>query len=319
VTGGDLPVKKFCGYEFVHDEQRQTIHVHQACFVKALLKGFDMLNVRPVDTPMIVGAPPLEPWEGDEVSERTKLDYMVLVGSITWPTRTWPSLSLAALSLSQFVNRPGPAHLAAGRRVMAYMRGNTERGLTFHGSDTVLGQGYPHRHLITASTDSGFSHKGTKAVSGSSFLMNGAVILHVARRQTTVSNQSTEAEVKAAALTAELLQGVVQLWSEFAGMRHPSVRTMTYNKGAKTQCDSGTDSVASAPYLRSKRFVESKIYSGLMWLDLVPGPVNPSDMATKQVRSTSEFAMKDGALSGRVPHLYESSEVVTMLAAGRQA
>jgi len=319
VTGGDEPVRKFCGYQFVHDRQRQTIHMHQADFARALLTRFDMLKVRPVDTPMIVGAPPLGPWEGDEVSERTKLDYMVLVGSVTWLTRTWPSLALAALSLSQFVNRPGPDHLAAGRRVMAYMCGNTERGLTFHGSDTVLDQGYPHRHLITASTDSGFSHKGEKAVSGSSILMNGAVILHVARRQTTVSNQSTEAEVKAAALTAELLQGVVQIWSEFAGVRHPSVRTMIDNKGAKTQCESGTDSVASAPYLRSKRFVESKVYSGLMWLDLVPGPVNPSDMATKQVRSTSEFAMKDNILSGREPHLYESAEVVAMLAAGRQS
>ena len=42
--------------------------------------------------------------------------------------------------LSQFVNRPGPGHLVAGRRVMAYIRGTVEDGLTFHGSDTVLNQ-----------------------------------------------------------------------------------------------------------------------------------------------------------------------------------
>ena len=40
------------------------------------------------------------------------------------------------------------------------------------------------------------------------------------------------------------------------------------------------DSAASAPYLRSKRYKESKIYSGLMSLDLVPGGNNPSDLGT---------------------------------------
>jgi len=140
--------------------------------------------------------------------------------------------------------------------------------------------------------------------------MNGAAIFHVARRQTTVSNQSTEAEVKAVAQTAEVLQAVVQLWSEIAGARHPCVRTMIDNKGAMTQCASGTDSVASAPYLRSKRYTESKIYSGLMFLDLVPGGDNPSDLGTKQVRSTAEFKRKVNVLSGQEPHLYMSAAVL---------
>jgi hypothetical protein len=315
VTGGDEPVSKFCGYEFDYDPARQTIKMHQQTFAVALLEQFDSLNAKAVDTPMLVGAPELEGWEGVEVSERTKLDYMTLVGSLTWLTRTRPDLAYMALSLSQFVNRPGPGHLAAGRRALAYIRGTIEDGLTFHGSDTVLNQGYAHRHLLTASSDSGFSHKGLRAVSASTVLMNGAAIFHIARRQTTVSNQSTEAEVKAVAQTAEVLQAVVQLWSEIAGARHPCVRTMIDNKGAKTQCESGTDSVASAPYLRSKRYTESKIYSGLMFLDLVPGGDNPSDLGTKQVRSTEEFRMKTNVLSGKIPHLYMSAAVLKMQAA----
>ena len=183
VTGGDEPVTKFCGYEFAYDPVRETIKMHQQRFAVSLLEQFGSLNAKAVDTPMLVGAPELEGWEGVEVSERTKLDYMTLVGSLTWLTRTRPDLAYAALSLSQFVNRPGPGHLTAGRRVMAYIRGTIEDGLTFHGSDTVLSQGYAHRHLLTASSDSGFSHKGLRAVSASTILMNGAAIFHVARRQ----------------------------------------------------------------------------------------------------------------------------------------
>ena len=44
----------------MYDEERKTIHMHQATFAQALLKRFDMLGARPVDTLMIVGAPPLE-------------------------------------------------------------------------------------------------------------------------------------------------------------------------------------------------------------------------------------------------------------------
>jgi hypothetical protein len=39
---------------------------------------------------------------------------------------------------------------------------------------------------------------------------------------------------------------------ELAGARHPAMRCMIDNKGAKRQIESGTDTVASAPYLRSK-------------------------------------------------------------------
>ena len=136
-----------------------------------------------------------------------------------------------------------------------------------------------------------------------------------AARQTTVSSQSTKAEVKAVAQTAEVLQAVVQLWSEIAGARYPCVRTMIDNKGAKEQCESGTDSVASAPYLRSKSYAESRIYSGLMFLDLVPGDENPSDLGTKQVRSTDEYKRKLKVISGKELHLYMGARVLKIQAA----
>jgi hypothetical protein len=88
---------------------------------------------------------------------------------------------------------------------------------------------------------------------------------------------------------------------------------MIDNKGAKRQIESGTDTVASAPYLRSKNYAECKIYSGLMWMDLVPGEKNGADLATKQVRDTAEFKEKGGIVSGKQPFLYESAEVNRMI------
>ena len=60
------------------------------------------------------------------------------------------------------------------------------------------------------------------------------------------------------------------------------VRVFIDNKAAKKQCESGTDTGASAPYLRNKAYCESKIYARLMWLDFVPGSDNSADMGTKR-------------------------------------
>ena len=119
------------------------------------------------------------------------------------------------------------------------------------------------------------------------------------------------------AQTAEMLQAVVQLWSEVAGARHPCVRTMIDNKGAEKLCESGKDSAASAPYLRSKRHTESKIYSGLMFPDLVPRVITHRNWGRSKcaARSTSEFKRKVKVLSGQEPHLYVSAGLLKIQAA----
>jgi hypothetical protein len=252
ITGGDDLVSLWCGYQFLFDALARTITMHQQDFARAVLTKYGAADWKPVDTPMRVGDSALEPFDG-KATDRSALEFAMFIGDMTWLTRTNPRLAFAVQDLAQFVHNPGPTHFMAARRVLAHLRKDTGQGLTFHGSNAVLNQSYPHRHTLIGMTDSGFSHKGAKAVSGCSVLMNGAAIYHVARRQTTVSQTSAEAEVKATALMSEVLSAVVPLWSEIAGAGHPAVRVFIDNKAAKKQCESGTDTVASAPYLEVRR------------------------------------------------------------------
>lgn len=311
VTGGEEPCTKFCGYQFQYDDEKGTIKMHQGDFARETLRKFRMWDVTPVDTPMRVGATPLTSWKGP-ANDAQVFDYGMFVGSLTWLLRTNPRLAYAAHDLSQFINNPGPDHIKAAQRVLAHIRKDPDAGLTFHGTSSVLDQSYPHQDMIIAASDSGFSHNGEKATSGVTLLMNGAAIMHVARRQTTISMQSTEAEVKAIALAAEILQGVMPIWNEVMEVKHPPVRLMVDNKGAKRQVEAGADNTSSAPYIKCKKYAESKVYEGLMWLDYVPGEKNPADMATKQVRSTAEFEEKNGVISGEKPFLFESTEIAKM-------
>ena len=76
-----------------------------------------------------------------------------------------PRLAFAAQDLAKFPHNPGPLNAAAARRVLAHVFQNPGCGLSFHGFDEVLNAVYPHRHTMITFCDSGFSHKGFKAVS----------------------------------------------------------------------------------------------------------------------------------------------------------
>ena len=307
-TGGDERATMFCGMEFEYDTEKRTIKMHQGDFERRVLEKYGATGFRPEDTPKKVGQGPLKPFTG-EVSEDRRLDYLMFIGDLTWLVRTNPRLAFIAQELSHFVSNPGPEHFAAARRVLANIRARIGQGITFHGSDRVLREKFDHRHMLMAASDADFSHEGFKSTSSVAVMLNGGPIFHASRRQSTVSANTSEAEVKAAAVLTEVLSFIIPLWSELTGVVHPPVRCLIDNTTAKKQMENGVDSVASASYLKHCRYVESRVYSGLLWFDYIPGKENFADVGTKQVRDTTEFLYKDGIISGRAPVLFETEEM----------
>jgi hypothetical protein len=147
--------------------------------------------------------------------------------------------------------------------------------------------------------------------------MNGTAIAWKVRRQTTVSLNTTEAEVKAMCPGVEMTRSLTDMWAEFMTSPHGRVRAMVDSQGAKAQVDHGMDSKKCAPFKRAQFYVEDAQHSGLIWLDLVPGEHNPSDILTKQCRKISEFAHKNGIMSGSAPELFESAAVARVLSDAR--
>jgi hypothetical protein len=72
-----------------------------------------------------------------------------------------------------------------------------------------------------------------------------------------------------------------------------------------------------APFKRAQFYAEDALHSGRIWLDLVPGAHNPSDILTKQCRKIADHTYKNGVLSGSQPHLYESAAVAQVLSNSR--
>ena len=75
----------------------------------------------------------------------------------------------------------------------------------FHGSNTVLSQANEHRHVLIGACDSDFKHDGKKADAGALIFMNGAAIFYRSHRLNTIRLHSTDVEVKASAIIAEVI------------------------------------------------------------------------------------------------------------------
>ena len=92
---------------------------------------------------------------------------------------------------------------------------------------------------------------------------------------------------------------------------------MVNSQGAKAQAETGKDAKRCASYKRAHFYAEDAVGSSLLWLDLVPGAHNPSDLLTKQPGNIAEFQYKNGVMCGAAPQLYESAEVLKILSAAR--
>jgi hypothetical protein len=319
VTGGEEEVTDFCGLQIRRDYAAKTVALHQERYAHQMMLSYSMEAEKAEETPFKVGAATLLPYEGPPLDEVEAFDYSQFLGDLAWYSRTNPGLAWPVHELARFMANPGPEHIAAARRVLRYIKGHLTAGLTYHGSDRVLQQSYDHRDKLVAAFDANFPHDGAKATSGVAILFNGAAISWKVRRQTTVSLNTTEAEVKAISMGVEMVKSLHQLVSEFMGVEHACVRAMVDSQAAEMQIVDGLDTKKCASYKRSQAYAENAVESGLLWLDHVPGSDNPADILTKAVRCRSEFKRKCAVLSGEEPFLYESAEVLNILAVHRTA
>ena len=201
----------------------------------------------------------------------------------------YPGLSFAVHHLSRFMQRPGPAQIVAVLHVIRYIHGHLRAGLTYHGSGAVMNQSYDHLNKLIASFDADFPHSGDKATSGVVVFLNGAAIAWKTRRQTTVSLDSTEAEVKAMVPGVQMLRALTGIWCEFMRQQHGCVRVLDDSQGGIFQVVNGMDTKKCASYKKAQFYAEDAVCQGMMWLDLVPGKQNPSDILTKQPGNIAEF------------------------------
>ena len=123
--------KYFLGIELI--KTPTGIMLSQRKYLIDILHRAKMEHANPLPTPMTPGDKLSA--QGDEIIDEVTL-YRSLVGALQYATITRPELSYVVNKVSQYMLAPLLSHFKALKKILRYIRGTLDYGLSFHSTTT---------------------------------------------------------------------------------------------------------------------------------------------------------------------------------------
>ena len=191
------PLTSFLGMEIRRSRPGRTLHLSQSKYIATILERHGMSTCALVSTPADPHIRLQKSLPEDQADSMNQQRYQSAVGSLMYAMiGTRPDIAYAVSAISQYSTNPGAAHWTAVRRIFRYLAGTQTLGLRYGAGDCP---GYTDADWGTG--------EDRKSIGGYAFLINGAAVAGMSKKQASVALSSTEAEYMA------LTQGVKEsLW-----------------------------------------------------------------------------------------------------------
>lgn len=162
-----------------------------------------MAGAKSCSTPIALKPPPDD---GVLCSSADATLFRSLVGALHYLTFTRPDIAFSVSKISQYLHRPTQTHLVAAKRILRYLLQNPSAGLLFRRCSSDF-------FKLNAFSDSDWAGDSAdrRSTTGFVLFLGANPISWTAKKQSTVSRSSTEAEYRALAATAAELFWVRQL------------------------------------------------------------------------------------------------------------
>lgn len=130
----------------------------------------------------------------DVLDKANVKEYQQLVGALNYLVGwTREDLAFPVLQCARFMANPGPSHIAAAKRILRYLKGTREVGITYTRDSAVANQLYAY-----VDADHAGDPEGRRSVTGYCVMMNGGAISWESKRQKVTALSSAESEFYAA-------------------------------------------------------------------------------------------------------------------------
>ena len=195
-------LQEILGMKVIRNWTAGTITLSQEKYALDILHKFGMDQARPASTPMAPGvalSKQQAPSTAEEIAHAKEFPYREIIGSLMYlMTSTRPDIAYAVGQLSRFNDCHGPAHHAAAKHLLRYLRGTFNKGITY---------GQFNTEPIGFSDSSWASDKDSaRSVSAYVFFSAGGPVAWRSKTQTTVALSTAQAEYQAlAAATQEAI------------------------------------------------------------------------------------------------------------------
>ena len=267
-------LKHFLGIDFSQSDDCVTMS--QQRYVEKILNRFDMQECRTCETPCEQKID----YSDDAPKMNDVRKYREAVGSLIYlATCTRPDLCFVVGKLSQHFANPTDENWVTVKHVLRYLRGTTDKQLTFKKSSDGLGL------LAYSDADWGADTTDRRSTSGYCVSMSkdSSLVSWRSKKQPTVALSTCEAEYMALALT---IQECIYLEQLLKG-----IDSYEYAKTVVYEDNQGTIALVKNPVCRQRckhvdikyHFIRSTIKEGKMTLVYCPTDEMIADAMTKPV------------------------------------
>jgi hypothetical protein len=104
-------------------QMKQDTFVHQAKYMKDLMKKFNMAKLKPVSTPMSSAASLGPDEDGEAVDQR---EYRSMIGSLQYLTTTRPDIQFTMWLCARFQASPRSSHRTTVQLIFRYLKHTPE-------------------------------------------------------------------------------------------------------------------------------------------------------------------------------------------------
>ena len=266
----------YTGCTFKRDRERRTITICQEAYIERLLERFDVTKSSPLP------AAPYADSSRRKGESPTEEPFREAVGALMWVANTSrPDIANAVRSVARRAHDPTDDDWSAVTKILGYLRGTKERGLTLTGA----------RGGLVAYADSNYAtdKEDRKSVSGGAVFYGRSCVSWFSRTQKCVSTSSSEAEyISLAECTKEAM--FVRYVLEFLepGKRLPPIVLREDKEGAihlaQNPLSSGRTKHIDVRY----HFVRDLVKKGQVRIEYVPSAEQHAESLTKPL-STGSF------------------------------
>ncbi|KAH9183574.1 hypothetical protein AeNC1_014450 [Aphanomyces euteiches] len=158
------------GMRIQRDRGASTVKISQSTFVDELLVKFHMQDCDTVPTPQVQGLPA----DAAVSDKHENLPYRSLTGALQYlVSATRPDIAFAVRFLSSHNHDYNASHWKMAKRVLKYLKGTRELGITYNGQASAKPQVYSDADFANDKLDS-------KSITGSIIIMaEGAITLPI--------------------------------------------------------------------------------------------------------------------------------------------
>ena len=196
--------------------------------------------------------------------------------------RTRPDIAFALCKLSTFSNNPTDTHWQALKRVIRYLAGTRNRGITYGGVSNTTLTGY-------TDADWAGDHDSARSTSGYVFTLNGGAISWKSSKQKSIAKSTCEAEYMGQSEAAQEAVWARSMLSELGEQMTDPIPVFGDNQGAIALAKNPIDHKRTRHINVSYHFVRELIANGILTLTYLPTNEMVADGLTKAL-TPAKFA-----------------------------